>query len=317
MIITSCPLRISLVGGSTDTPAFLQKYKRGAVISLACNLRTFVILHKDVLGSNVVNSKFILDYRNKESVSTTDEIKNELIKNCFEFLEVNDPINCMLTADIFSVGSGLAASSSYVMALVKSIFELRNISISDNEVRIISRNIERRFNPLVGDQDFYGSVGGLKHINFYENGAPTIEFLNTNIFKKMNMYLMYSTISRRSTTVLNTIDVDKSVTLLQDVEDLYDSIACENVTQFNKIMSRSWENKKETSPYLCSNETLMMLDKMLCDDKDVLSHKLCGAGGGGYFLIFSDSRVDLTKKLGYKNIKQIFISNAGLTTARL
>jgi len=32
MIISSCPLRISLFGGSTDNPYFVEKYGRGSVI---------------------------------------------------------------------------------------------------------------------------------------------------------------------------------------------------------------------------------------------------------------------------------------------
>ena len=61
MIISSCPLRISLVGGSTDHPLFLKKYKRGSVISFPSNLRVYVTLHKDVGGINGVDKKFIIN----------------------------------------------------------------------------------------------------------------------------------------------------------------------------------------------------------------------------------------------------------------
>ena len=49
MIISSCPLRISLVGGSTDHPDFLKKYKKGAVISFASSLKAYTIIHRDVI----------------------------------------------------------------------------------------------------------------------------------------------------------------------------------------------------------------------------------------------------------------------------
>ena len=38
MIIASCPLRVSLFGGSTDNPHFVDKYGYGSVISFACDL---------------------------------------------------------------------------------------------------------------------------------------------------------------------------------------------------------------------------------------------------------------------------------------
>ena len=52
MFIASCPLRVSLFGGSTDNPFFVEKYGYGSVISFACNLKTYITLHKDKLGYN-------------------------------------------------------------------------------------------------------------------------------------------------------------------------------------------------------------------------------------------------------------------------
>ena len=42
MYIAHCPLRISLFGGSTDSPYFVEKYGYGSVISFASNLKTYV-----------------------------------------------------------------------------------------------------------------------------------------------------------------------------------------------------------------------------------------------------------------------------------
>ena len=46
MYIASCPLRISLFGGATDNPFFIEKYGRGSVISFTSNLKTYIILHE-------------------------------------------------------------------------------------------------------------------------------------------------------------------------------------------------------------------------------------------------------------------------------
>ncbi len=53
MLIASCPLRISLFGGSTDNPYFVKQYGYGSVISFTCDLKTYVTIsqikwfHKD------------------------------------------------------------------------------------------------------------------------------------------------------------------------------------------------------------------------------------------------------------------------------
>lgn len=316
MIVTSCPLRISLVGGSTDHPWFVQKYESGAVISFASSLRTYITIHQDIFGATSLDHKYILNYSKRESVNTVTEIQNELIRHCFQYLTV-EQINCFMTSDVFSAGSGLASSSAYLLALIKSIYAMRGEHITEFEVCKIAEQIEKGFNPLVGQQDFYGSMGGLKKIKFYKDQDPEIRYLSTKIFDQMNCYLIYTGVLRSSTTVLESLDISKSLPLLQDVTDLEIAINSVSISLFNEVINRTWENKKQTSPYICENETLVQLDTKLKLDSRVLSHKLCGAGNGGYFLIFTDKdlRDDLSND--YLNIKQIYISESGLKTTNL
>jgi len=309
MIVSSCPLRVSLVGGSTDNPEFLKKYKKGSVISFASNLKTYTILHRDVLGYNSFSHKYVINYSEKECVNHIHEIKNELIRYCFEELEVSQ-INCFLTSDIFSSGSGLASSSSYLISLINSISHLRQTELSIFEICEMAKKIERKFNPLVGEQDFYGgSVGGLKRINFMNGELPSIEQLSDDIFEHFDMYLYYTVINRRSTGVLQTINIDSSLPLLEEVDNLYQAIKEVNLDLFIETINKSWELKKKTSPHICSGE-LLTIDEMLKSNKKVLAHKLCGAGGGGYFLLFVDKNSNVLED--FPDIKKITISKEGL-----
>jgi D-glycero-alpha-D-manno-heptose-7-phosphate kinase len=316
MIVVSCPLRISLVGGSTDHPYFIEKYNKGAVISFPSNLRTYVSIHQDVFGANSLDNKYIVNYSKRESVESIQEIQNELVRYCFEYTNVGQ-INCTLTSDIYSAGSGLAASSAYLLSLIKSIHILRQKNISEFEVCKIAEIIEKKFNPLVGQQDFYGSMGGLKKINFYKEYDPTITFLSSRIFEEFDMYLIYTGIIRNSTNILESIDIDKSVVLLEDVRELETAINICDVNAFNNIINRTWESKKKISPYICENTTLIKLDNRLKNDSRILSHKLCGAGNGGYFLIFSEKEKYTQLKSEYINITQITISEMGLKSMNL
>ena len=316
MIITSCPLRISLVGGSTDHPHFLKKYKTGSVISFPSTLRVYTTLHQDVFGSTSLDRNYILSYSQRESVPNIENIQNELIKNCFKHLNVS-PINCFLTSDVFSSGSGLASSSAYLLSLIKSIYSLRKQKITEFEVCKIAETIEKTFNPLVGQQDFFGSIGGLKKIQFYEDKDPTIRYLNTQIFQQLDCYLIFTGVLRSSTDVLKSIDVTKSTILLDDVKDLEIAIQQNNVNDFNSIISRTWENKKQTSPYICENPSLIELDKKIKSDKNILSHKLLGAGNGGYFLIFTQKGLGNYISSSYNHTQQIHISEQGLKTINL
>ena len=80
MYISSCPLRVSLFGGSTDNPYFVEKYGRGSVISFTSNFKTYVTISQDKLGYNKEGGKYIINYSRREEVSTIDEIQNEVVR---------------------------------------------------------------------------------------------------------------------------------------------------------------------------------------------------------------------------------------------
>jgi D-glycero-alpha-D-manno-heptose-7-phosphate kinase len=314
MIVTSCPLRISLVGGSTDHPHFIQKYGRGSVISFPSTLRTYVTIHQDIFGTNSIENNYNINYSRRETVKKISDIQNELVRNCFEYLNV-EQINCSLTSDIYSAGSGLAASSSYMQALIKCIYVWRDKNITEFEVCKIAEQIEKKINTLVGQQDFYGSMGGLKRLNFFKDSDPEIKYLSTKIFENFDINLLYTGILRSSTQILESLNIEKSVPLLDDVEDLEKAINDCDIEKFNFVMRRSWDTKKLTSKMICENETLIELDNRLMQDKKVLSHKLCGAGNGGYFLVFSEKGSNLD--FDYEMMKPIGISETGLKYSNL
>ena len=56
MIISKCPIRLSLIGGSTDLDSYLVKYHEGSVISFACDIGTYITVHKNY------RNKFIINY---------------------------------------------------------------------------------------------------------------------------------------------------------------------------------------------------------------------------------------------------------------
>ena len=83
MFVASCPLRVSLFGGSTDNPSFIQKYGYGSVISFASTLKTYISLHQDKLGYNVDGGKFIINYSKREEINNINEIVNEELINYY------------------------------------------------------------------------------------------------------------------------------------------------------------------------------------------------------------------------------------------
>ena len=118
MYVASCPLRVSLFGGSTDNPYFVEKYGRGSVISFTSNLKTYITLHEDKMGFNTDGRKYIGNYSRREETEYIDDIQNELVRIVLNHFDVH-PISVTMKSDAYSQGSGLASSSSYIISLIK------------------------------------------------------------------------------------------------------------------------------------------------------------------------------------------------------
>ena len=315
MIVSSCPLRISLVGGSTDHPYFLEKYPFGSVISFTSNLRTYTTLHQDKLGLTQVNKKFIVNYTRREECSEVNDIKNDIVREAFAYFNV-PYTTCSLTSDIFSSGSGLASSSSYLISIIKGITVLKRISLTDIQICSIANQLEKKFNPLVGQQDFYGSgIGGLKKITFTKNNLPSFTYLDTSVFDDIDMFLLFTEKNRESVNILKTIDVTKSYEHLADVEQLEGYINSKNIEGVCSVIKRSWVTKKKTSPFICTGD-LAEIDNLLYSDSNILCHKLCGAGGGGFFLAMTPKNIIPEIASSRLHIK-ISISPTGVATANI
>ena len=302
MIITSCPLRISLFGGSTDNPYFVEKYGRGSVISFTSNLKTYVTISQDKIGYNNQQHKYLINYSKREEVSSIDEIQNEVVRTVLKHYNM-PPVQVTLTSDAYSQGSGLASSSSYTISLIKACCLFLNNSITENDACKLAYRLERIYNPYCGYQDPYGcGVGGFKRINFYSDRCITYEFLSTDIFECYDTHLVFSGITRNSKRDLKNIteNLDKIQPLLTTCDEAYQTLVENNYDKFLYLLGESWYQKKQTSLTITENETIREIDSVLEDNDTVCAHKLCGAGNGGFFLTFSEKN---TLTIPYESVK--------------
>ena len=289
MYIASCPLRVSLFGGSTDNPYFVEKYGRGSVISFTSNLKTYVAISQDTIGYNN-QGKYIINYSRREEVSSIDEIENEVVRTVLEYYNI-PPLQVTLTSDAYSQGSGLASSSSYTISLIKACCLFLDKSITDNDACKLAYHLERTYNPYCGYQDPYGcGVGGFKRINFMGDNSVTYEFLPTDLFECYDTHLVFSGVTRNSKGILKKVskNLDKVKPLLKTCDKAYDTLMKENLDKFLFLLGKSWHQKKETSPSIAECDTIIEIDHVLEKNDTVCAHKLCGAGNGGFFLVFSE-----------------------------
>ena len=290
MYVASCPLRISLFGGSTDNPFFVKKYGYGSVISFASNLKTYVSLHKDKLGYNVYGGKYIVNYSKREEIDSILKIINDPVRVVFEYFNV-EPLTVSLNSDSYSQGSGLASSSSYIISLIKAISLYKKLKMTPMEICGLAYKLELQINPYCGYQDPYGcGIGGLKRIEFFDEKSIKYEFLETNLFNYYDAHLIFTGVTRNSRNVLKDIseNIEKSKPLLDTLEQAYSEFKNENFDKFLELLNLSWIQKKNTSEIISSNDIIKEMDKEITSNNTIIAHKLCGAGNGGFFLVFSE-----------------------------
>lgn len=310
MIISHCPLRVSLFGGSTDNPYFVEKYGYGSVISFTCDLKTYITLHEDKIGYNHNQNKYIVNYSKREETEYIGDIKNDLVRVVLNHFGCH-PLTVSMTSDVYSQGSGLASSSAYIINLINCISIHKGLNMTEIEMCALAYDLEREFNPYCGYQDPYGcGIGGFKRIEFRDGGKINYEFLPTEFFRKYDAHLIFTGVTRNSKNVLKDVtdNIDKAYPLLTTVEEAHQALSEERYDEFLNLLKKSWTQKKETSSTITENSMIKTIDQYLENDKNVLSHKLCGAGNGGFFLTFSEKD---TLNIPYESVR-IDVSTDGV-----
>jgi D-glycero-alpha-D-manno-heptose-7-phosphate kinase len=208
-----------------------------------------------------------------------------------------------MTSDAYSQGSGLASSSAYIISLVKAISMFTDLNMTDIEICKLGYELELEMNPYCGYQDPYGcGIGGFKRIDFERGGIVRYDFLPTDIFRHYDMHLVFTGVTRNSKGVLKSVtdNLDKIKPLLKTVDQAYEALMVYEYDKFLHLLKKSWSQKKATTSAVTENETIREMDKVLDENKSVVAHKLCGAGNGGFFLVFSEKN---SLKIPYESVK--------------
>lgn len=308
MITVRCPVRISLVGGGSDLDVYLNKHSLGSVISFTPDLFTYVSVYKDVLGRNNLDKKYIVNYSVREEVDEINKIQNELVKLCL-IKHDTKPCSIHMTSDIFSHGSGLAVSSSYSCALTCALNEFNENTISEIECGRQAHDLEKQINSLLGMQDVFGCcVGGLKKIEFSKNDSyPKYKFLPSDVFNYFDMYLYYTGMTRNSTEVLKTVVCPEKDILNPLVAEAEKMIVNGNYYELMNLIKIGWKEKKKMSKGVMSNHNLVQMDEWISSLNNCVASKLCGAGNGGFFLVFFEKGTEVPD-----GFKKISISKSGV-----
>ncbi len=298
------PLRISFVGGGSDIDNYYRN-SEGRVVSCAINKYVFVHakLHDDSFGE-----RYRISYSKVEHVQEIAQIENEIVRNCLEFMQIDLPVQISTLSDL-PAGTGLGSSSSFTVALLLALHELKGEKPTKHQLAEEACHVEiELLRHPIGKQDQYASsFGGINFFRFQTNGKVSVEPVSISSHELNNLLsrcCLYWTRTERSAAKIlgdqaeramsNLPQMQKMVNLagefrdhLQDDEIDWGSLA--------DLINESWDLKQSFSPLISSSEIENMIRAI--KQRDRYGSKLLGAGGGGFVLAFNGGELNLETKI--------------------
>jgi len=307
MIITRTPFRISFFGGGTDYPEWYKQYG-GSVLNTTINKYCYIMLRP---FPPFFKYKYQIRYRKSECCVKIDSIKHPTVRECLKFMGIDSGIELVHTADL-PARSGLGSSSSFTVCFLHAINALNGKLITKRKLALDAIHVEQNLiKENIGSQDQTAAAfGGLNKVDF--GGASNIIITpitpNHNIINKLqdNLMLFFTGFSRTASdvagTYIKTLKKNNRKELFKmkemvnySIELLYNN----KLDDFGKLLNESWKLKKTFSKNI-SNDTIdeIYAEALKCG---ALGGKLCGAGAGGFLLLYVPKEKQFFVKVALKD----------------
>lgn len=308
-IRAKAPLRLGLAGGGTDLNTYCDKfggYVLNATISLYVHCTIEESLDNTIefealdIGENLkVTSQEFLELDGK--MDLFKGIYNRVVKDF-----IKKPLSFKITtySDVPS-GSGLGGSSTLVVAVLKTFVEWLNLPLGEYDIARLAFDIEREDIGIVGGaQDQYAATfGGFNFMEFYSDKKVIVNPLRVKNWiideLEASTVLYFTSITRQASQIeqekKNLLEDTKALAAMHEVKEdallMKEYLLKGDLSNFAKILGKSWESKKRVSNSISNNEIDRVYD--LAMQMGAYSGKVSGAGGGGFMFFL----VDPTKKL--------------------
>ena len=197
--------------------------------------------------------------------------------------------------------SGLASSSAYTVALLRSCSNLTNLEISKMATIL---EIEKT-GGMVGSQDqFLCAMGGFHHLKFSEHGIKDFPITQDIVTPLQDYLMLFDTNQYRR----NGDIIPSQLQEMTAHEDIYKHMAempGQGVTllkekdyqRFGELLGVAWELKKQVAPKATTPQIDSIYEKAI--KAGAIGGKLLGGGGGGFivFVVEPDKQIAVKQAL--------------------
>jgi D-glycero-alpha-D-manno-heptose-7-phosphate kinase len=289
-VTTMTPLRVSLVGGGTDFPAFYN-LQNGLVVSMTIQKFIYVTVKRH---SPLFGEKYRISYSETEHVNTLDEIRNDIARECIRLVGIEEPLFISTASDL-PAGSGLGSSSSFAVGLLHALHEFTGDVVSVGQLAEEACEVEINIlHRPIGKQDQYAAAfGGLNSFKFYESNRVSIDSitLNSEGYSLLNdLILIWTGMSRKAENILQEQNENIGQNLVYLNELYLEAESLKNIMTENKLnslnlssaLNKNWQLKRKFASGIANKEIDSLYEE--CMASGASGGKLLGAGGGGFIM---------------------------------
>ncbi len=309
MIISRTPFRISFFGGGTDYPRW---YRENGGVVLNTTIDKYCYISCRVLPP-FFKHKYLIRYRLREEVSSISEIKHPSVRECLRFMRIDHGIEMVHTSDL-PARSGIGSSSAFTVGFLNTLYALEGKMVGKRRLASNAIYIEQDvIGEDVGSQDQVAAAfGGLNWIKFSDRENFFVQPVTVNQKKitELQNHLMFfftgfsRTASEIASEQIQNISSKTAElrTITQMAEEAVSILnnGAEGIESFGKLLDESWKLKRSLSSRVSTDVIDEIYDTAI--KAGALGGKLCGAGGGGFMLLFVPPRRQRMVKEALKNL---------------
>ena len=294
MIITRTPFRVSFFGGGTDYPLHYKEHG-GAVLSTSINKFCYISCR---YLPPFFDYQYLLRYHFREEVNKVSEIEHPSVRECLKYLKMSKGIEMVHTGDIPAL-SGIGSSSAFTVGFLHTLYALKGRMVTKRQLASEAIHVEQNLiKENVGSQDQVAAAfGGINKIEF--GGSKeffvrpiTISDEKLNYLQSCLMFF-FTGLTRKASEIVgeqirNTPNKKKELQILSgmvgEATNLLDG-SIDNYEDFGKLMHEQWMIKRDLSSLVTTPKIDEIYNTAL--KAGAIGGKLCGAGGGGFMILFA------------------------------
>jgi D-glycero-alpha-D-manno-heptose-7-phosphate kinase len=291
MIISQTPLRISFAGGGTDFARYYREHE-GAVVSSAIDKYVYVVVVPRF------DELIIVNYSKKESVESVPELKHELVREAMLRTGVENGVEITTLADVPSEGSGLGSSSTVTVGLLHALYTYKGKLVTAGQLAREACEIEIEIcGKPIGKQDQYiAAYGGVCQFTFRKDDVVDVRQFrrSAELYHELsrNLMLFYTGRTRKAGNILSVQDqrTEANLEQLHRLKGLVartaEAVERLRLWEIGRVLNDGWQLKRQLAEGISSPEIEQMYDLAL--SAGAAGGKICGAGGGGFLLLYCD-----------------------------